>query len=152
MLSAGRSFTEPPGLNHSALAANSTFGNWPPMRSSRKSGVLPMQLSTDTPARPEGFGVEAAAMCLAADMARTPKKPFMNHLPSDRLQRLRNNMADWDEWSASKADHSTPRLDAGASSDAIWAGRARGARCSKYLYGPGLLILTFAKGPPRASP
>src|ERR1700722_533675 len=50
MLSAGRSFTEPPGLNHSALAQNSTLGNFLPMRSSRSKGVLPMHSRTDLPA------------------------------------------------------------------------------------------------------
>src|SRR5580698_2853130 len=49
MLRAGRSLTEPPGLNHSALAQNSTFGKSLPMRSSLSNGVLPMHSRSDLP-------------------------------------------------------------------------------------------------------
>src|SRR6266481_6237703 len=52
MLNAGRSFTDPPGLNHSALAQNSTFGNSLPTRSSRSNGVFPIRSSKVSPARP----------------------------------------------------------------------------------------------------
>src|SRR5580692_4536228 len=50
MPSAGRSLTEPPGLNHSALAANSMAGNSRPTRSSRSKGVLPINSRTERPA------------------------------------------------------------------------------------------------------
>src|SRR5882762_5319771 len=53
MPSAGRSFTDPPGLNHSAFAQNSTFGNSLPTRSRRSSGVFPIRSSTPSPARPD---------------------------------------------------------------------------------------------------
>src|SRR5215475_3378636 len=49
MLRAGRSFTEPPGLNHSAFARNWMFGNSLPTRSRRRSGVFPIRSSTDCP-------------------------------------------------------------------------------------------------------
>src|ERR1700676_338602 len=52
MLSAARSFTDPPGLHHSALPQNSMLGNSPPARSSRSNGVLPICSRSDAPARP----------------------------------------------------------------------------------------------------
>src|ERR1700680_1333765 len=48
---AGRSFTEPPGLNHSAFPQISTFSNSRPMLASRRRGVLPMRARIDSPAR-----------------------------------------------------------------------------------------------------
>src|ERR1700726_543149 len=48
---AGRSFTEPPGLNHSALPQISTFSNSRPMLASRSRGVLPMRARMDSPTR-----------------------------------------------------------------------------------------------------
>src|ERR1700731_3044197 len=48
---AGRSFTDPPGLNHSALPQISTFSNSRPMLASRSKGVLPMRARMDSPAR-----------------------------------------------------------------------------------------------------
>src|SRR6267378_767120 len=53
MPSAGRSFTDPPGLNHSAFAQKSTFGNSLPTRSSRSSGVFPIRSSKASPVRPD---------------------------------------------------------------------------------------------------
>src|SRR5882724_5986506 len=43
---AARSFTEPPGLNHSALAKMRTWGNSWPIRSRGMSGVLPIVRSS----------------------------------------------------------------------------------------------------------
>src|ERR1700730_9745213 len=64
MLRAGRSFTEPPGLNHSALAANSTLGNSRPILLRRSRGVFPIQSRTE---RPAAARVDASVeMCLAA--------------------------------------------------------------------------------------
>src|SRR5208282_5172954 len=51
---AARSFTEPPGLNHSALAQNSTFGKSAPIRSILSKGVLPMRSSRCWPMRAPG--------------------------------------------------------------------------------------------------
>src|ERR1700676_4765746 len=50
---AGRSFTEPPGLNHSALPQISTFSNSRPMLARRNRGVLPIRARMDSPARAE---------------------------------------------------------------------------------------------------
>src|SRR5271169_2938675 len=50
MLSAARSFTEPPGFRNSALAWISTPGNPAAIRASRSSGVLPICSSTLPPA------------------------------------------------------------------------------------------------------
>ena len=70
MLSAGRSLTEPPGLNHSALAENSTLGNSRPIRSSRRSGVLPMRSRTERPIAPETEPPEVARCFVAIVVMR----------------------------------------------------------------------------------
>src|SRR5271157_789233 len=73
MLNAGRSLTEPPGLHHSALALNSTFGNSPPTRASRRSGVLPISSSTVCPIGPRDFSaltdVESAEVAVGLAVA-----------------------------------------------------------------------------------
>ena len=45
MLAAARSFTDPPGLAHSALASTSTPSELRAMRWKRNSGVLPIRCS-----------------------------------------------------------------------------------------------------------
>src|SRR5580704_16082221 len=70
MLRAGRSFTEPPGLNHSALAANSTLGNSRPTLLRRSRGVFPMQSRTVRPAAAR-LDACSAEMCLAAIVVTT---------------------------------------------------------------------------------
>src|SRR5690242_13504068 len=52
MLNAALSLTEPPGLNHSALAQNSTLGKSAPILESRNKGVLPISSMTDCPDSP----------------------------------------------------------------------------------------------------
>src|SRR5690349_15009043 len=50
MLSAARSLTEPPGLNHSAFPYSLTFGKARATRSRCSSGVLPISSNTRAPA------------------------------------------------------------------------------------------------------
>src|SRR4030067_3377520 len=63
MRSAGRSFTDPPGLNHSAFARISTRGGIPRRRFTRSSGVLPIRsrrpLDTLVVKQDGGFRVDA---------------------------------------------------------------------------------------------
>src|SRR5215472_7215061 len=86
MLSPGRSFTDPPGLNHSAFTLNSTLGNSRPMRSSRSSGVFPMQSSAEHPAELELPGIvrsEEAMRSLVA-IAVSGFLPAFSNQPSYR--------------------------------------------------------------------
>src|ERR1700738_1855879 len=53
---AGRSFTDPPGLNHSAFPQISTSSNSRPMLASRSRGVLPIRARMDSPTRAEENG------------------------------------------------------------------------------------------------
>src|SRR3989337_921703 len=59
----GRSFTDPPGLNHSAFARISTRGGIPRRRVTRSSGVLPIRsrrpLDTLVVKQDGGFRVDA---------------------------------------------------------------------------------------------
>src|SRR5215469_8246880 len=67
MLRAGRSLTEPPGLNHSALAQNSMLENSPPTRSKRRSGVFPIRSRRDTPAWSSGIADSRAEAAMGPD-------------------------------------------------------------------------------------
>src|SRR3990170_4811397 len=63
----GRSFTDPPGLNHSAFARISTRGGIPRRRFTRSSGVLPIRsrrpLDTLVVKQDGGFRVAAPPVC-----------------------------------------------------------------------------------------
>src|SRR5438067_12766948 len=82
MLSAGRSFTEPPGLNHSALAQNSMLEKLLPTRSRRRSGVFPILARRGTPACASGTADSRpeAALGPARDMAGRFAKVLPNFL------------------------------------------------------------------------
>src|SRR5260370_42459351 len=85
MLRAGRSFTDPPGLNHSALAQNAVFGNSWPMRSICSKGVFPLGSSKDSPTRPARAPSRTfdsrgdAAMSFAVAMALNETHPHLLH-------------------------------------------------------------------------
>src|ERR1700738_876577 len=84
MLSAALSFTDPPGLNHSALAQNSIFGNFRPMRSSRNKGVFPMRSSTDCPAdEPRSRDCPRSVVAIAI---RTLLPNCWTHYSSNRIE------------------------------------------------------------------
>src|SRR6266404_855542 len=89
MLNAGRSFTEPPGLNHSAFAKNLMLGNSLPTRSSLRSGVFPMRSSTDCPTAMRVAGnstfvdarsVVAISLDVSRDAGRTHMRPKYSEL------------------------------------------------------------------------
>src|SRR5215471_5993238 len=66
MLNAERSFTEPPGLNHSAFAQNSILGNSFATCARRSKGVLPMCSSTEVPASRRFAPSLAGLICATA--------------------------------------------------------------------------------------
>src|SRR5260370_18332958 len=81
MLNAGRSFTEPPGLNHSAFAQNSILGNSFATCARRSSGVLPMCSSTEVPASRRFAPSLAGLICATA--VTSSSLPHSLDAPSD---------------------------------------------------------------------
>ena len=75
---AARSFTDPPGLNHSALAANVTCGNSPVTRAILISGVFPMRSSKLAPTGSvaPGFGVDTSGLFAAVTMVTLGSERF----------------------------------------------------------------------------
>src|SRR5215472_7964352 len=71
---AARSFTEPPGLNHSALAQISTLGNSAPSRDRRINGVLPMRSSQCWPtgAATPTFSVDTSGLLVVVNRVFLP--------------------------------------------------------------------------------
>src|SRR5260370_24500925 len=74
MFEAARSFTDPPGLNHSALAKSSMPGRSRVNRSRRNSGVLPMS-SRLRPPRELTTGRVSAAARAGVDESGTSVRP-----------------------------------------------------------------------------
>src|SRR5260370_38837810 len=81
MLNAGRSFTEPPGLNHSAFAQNSILGNSFATCVRRSRGVLPMCSSTEVPAS-HGFAPSLAGP-ICATVVTSSSLPHNLDAPPD---------------------------------------------------------------------
>src|ERR1700746_689158 len=69
MFDAARSFTDPPGLSHSALPRSWILGRSRAMRSSRNSGVLPMRSRLRWP-KPTGVLAGAAETVLFTAKSR----------------------------------------------------------------------------------
>ena len=67
---AARSFTDPPGLNHSALAVNVTFGNSAITRAILISGVFPIRSSRLAPTVrvAAGFAFDTSGLFAAVTM------------------------------------------------------------------------------------
>src|SRR6202043_4025138 len=91
---AGRSFTEPPGLNHSAFPQISTCSNSWPMLASRSRGVLPMRARIDSPAGADENCVLLVvdAICFAAnilDFGSVARTEIRCLRPATRYNRLR---------------------------------------------------------------